>query len=77
MQTFKDNILQQIEKIEVGKIFTTKDLKFPVEKLGQVNNILSVQNRKGILDKVENGAYYKPRISSLGLGKCAPSDKEL
>ncbi|MDR3286564.1 MAG: hypothetical protein LBT27_03885 [Prevotellaceae bacterium] len=77
MQTFKENILKQIEKIEIGKIFTTDDLNFPIEKLGQVNNILSTQNRNGALDKIENGAYYKAKTSKLGLGKTSPYPTEL
>jgi hypothetical protein len=65
MQTFKEKIIIQVEKIETGKIFTAKDLNFPLEKLGQVTCILSGLYKEGKLKKIEKGAYYKPLIPPL------------
>ena len=68
MTSFRKEILQQIEQIDVGRIFTFRDLSFPNDKLANVAVFLSEQSKKGILMRVEKGAYFRPRKSALGLG---------
>jgi hypothetical protein len=68
MQSFKSNIQRQIDLIPEGKIFTFKDLAFPLSKFANVAVVLSCLARKNKLIRIEKGAYYKPRQSSLGLG---------
>ena len=36
MTSFRKEILQQIEQIDVGRIFTFRDLSFPNDKLANV-----------------------------------------
>jgi len=68
MESFKSNIHKQIEKMPEGKIFTFDDLTFPISKFAHVAVILSNLNKKKKLTRIEKGAYYKPKPSSLGLG---------
>lgn len=68
MASFRREILQQIERIDTGRIFTFRDLSFPNDKLANVAVLLSEQNKKGVLVRVEKGAYFRPRKSALGLG---------
>ena len=69
MASFRKEILGQIERIDTGRIFTFRDLSFETEKTANVAVLLSEQSRKGILVRVEKGAYYRPKKSVLGLGK--------
>lgn len=68
MKSFRSNIIKQIEIIPEGKIFTFSDLDFPVEKFANVAVILSELAKGKKLVRVEKGAYYRPKQSSLGLG---------
>lgn len=68
MASFRREILQQIEQIDTGRIFTFRDLSFPNDKLANVAVLLSEQSKKGVLVRVEKGAYFRPRKSALGLG---------
>lgn len=68
MKSFRSNIIKQIETIPEGKIFTFTDLDFPVEKFANVAVILSELAKRKKLARVEKGAYYRPKQSSLGLG---------
>jgi hypothetical protein len=68
MQSFKSDIQKQIDLIPEGKIFTFRDLVFPLSKFANVAVILSCLTQKNKLVRIEKGAYYKPRQSSLGLG---------
>ena len=68
MKSFRSNIIKQIETIPEGKIFTFTDLDFPVEKFANVAVILSELAKGKKLARVEKGAYYRPKQSSLGLG---------
>lgn len=68
MKSLKENISEQIKRIESGKIFTFKDLVFPFDKYANVSVVLSEKSKKGELIRIEKGAYYKPRKSALGLG---------
>lgn len=69
MASFRKEILQQIERIDTGRIFTFRDLSFDRKKTAHVAVLLSEQSRKGILVRIEKGAYYRPKDSTLGLGK--------
>ena len=69
MASFRKEILGQIERIDTGRIFTFRDLSFETEKTANVAVLLSEQSRKGILVRVEKGAYFRPKKSVLGLGK--------
>ena len=68
MESFRKEILNQIEQIDTGRIFTFRDLSFDAGKIANVAVLLSEQSRKGILIRVEKGAYYRPKKSVLGLG---------
>lgn len=68
MASFRKEILQQIERIDAGRIFTLRDLSFPNDKLANVAVLLSEQSKKGVLVRIEKGAYFRPRQSALGLG---------
>jgi hypothetical protein len=68
MESFKSNILKQIENITEGKIFTFSDISFPIAKFANVAVILSNLTKENKLVRVERGAYYRPKLSNLGLG---------
>ncbi len=68
MKSFKAYIQYQIESIPEGKIFTFANLAFPMDKFANVAVILSDLTKKKELVRVEKGAYYRPKQSSLGLG---------
>jgi hypothetical protein len=68
MLSFKSCVLNQIEYIPEGKIFTFKDITFPMAKFANLAVILSDLSRAGKLVRFEKGAYYRPQQSSLGLG---------
>ena len=68
MKSFKSNIHAQIEKMPEGVIFTFDDLNFPLSKFANVAVILSNLTKDKKLLRIEKGAYYKPKSSSLGLG---------
>ena len=61
MASFRKDILQQIERIDAGRIFTFQDLSFDTDKMANVAVLLSGQIRKGLLVRIEKGAYYRPR----------------
>lgn len=69
MTSFRKEILGQIERIDYGRIFTFRDLSYNVEKTANVAVLLSELTRRGILVRIEKGAYYRPKKSTLGLGK--------
>lgn len=69
MASFRKEILDQIERMDTGRIFTFRDLSFSTEKTANVAVLLSEQSRKGFLIRIEKGAYYRPKKSILGLGK--------
>ena len=58
MASFRKEILGQIERIDAGRIFTFRDLSFDTEKTANVAVLLSEQSRKGVLVRIEKGAYY-------------------
>jgi hypothetical protein len=68
MKSFKSDIINQIEIIPEGKIFTFSNLDFPMEKFANVAVILSDLSKTKKVVRVEKGAYYRPKQSSLGLG---------
>jgi len=68
MKSFKSDIINQIEIIPEGKIFTFSNLDFPMEKFANVAVILSDLSKAKKVVRVEKGAYYRPKQSSLGLG---------
>lgn len=68
MISFRKEILGQIERMDTGRIFTFRDLSFDVEKTANVAVLLSEQSRKGLIVRIEKGAYYRPGKSVLGLG---------
>ena len=49
MASFRKEILEQIERIDTGRIFTFRDLSFETEKTANVAVLLSEQSRKGVL----------------------------
>lgn len=68
VNSFRKSIKQQIDRIEPGRIFTFRDLTFDMDKTPNVAVLLSELSRKGIVVRVEKGAYYRPKNSLLGLG---------
>jgi hypothetical protein len=69
MESFRQNILQQIKHIETGRIFTFRDLSFDCDKRAYVAVLLSDLTKNGELVRLEKGVYYRPRLSALGLGQ--------
>ena len=70
MASFRKETLGQIEKIDAGRIFTFRDFSFDTEKTANVAVLFSEQSRKGVLVRIEKGAYYHPKKSVRGLGNC-------
>jgi hypothetical protein len=68
MESFRSEILSQIEVVPEGRIFTFQNLVFPIDKFANVAVLLSELTKKNKLNRIEKGAYYKPRESKLGLG---------
>lgn len=68
MASFRKELLRQIEHMAPGSIFTFRDLSFDMEKTANVAVLLSEQSKKGVLVRVEKGAYVRPRQSTLGMG---------
>jgi len=68
MKSFKSEIQRQIDLIPEGKIFTFKDFDFPLSKFASLAVILSGLSGAKKLVRIAKGAYYKPGLSSLGLG---------
>jgi len=68
MKTFKSNIHNQIDEMPEGVIFTFEDLNFPLSKFANVAVILSLLAKSKKITRIEKGAYYKPKSSSLGFG---------
>lgn len=68
MASFRKEILGQIEQIDAGRIFTFRDLSFDIGKTANVAVLLSERSRHGELVRIAKGAYYRPRVSGLGLG---------
>lgn len=68
MESFRKNIVNQVEKMPEGRIFTIKDLDFDISKSANVNVLLSELVKKDKLKRVEKGAYYRYGMSKLGLG---------
>jgi hypothetical protein len=69
MDGLRQNIVCQISDIEPGRVFTYRDLEFPSEKFGNVIHILFEKSRAGELNRLERGAFYKPKKSAFGLGE--------
>lgn len=76
MQSFRKQIISQVQAIPEGKIFTYRDLAFSPSKRGHVAVILAELKKKGIVEKAEKGAFYRPLLSRLGLGKRALAEDE-
>ena len=68
MESFRKKILRQIERIERGRIFTFRDLKFSPDKAHNVAVLLSELSKKTVVKRIDKGAYYRPKESVLGLG---------
>ena len=68
MESFQSDIHKQINTMPEGRIFTFGDLFFPFTKFAHVAVILSNLTKEKKLVRIEKGAYYKPKPSSLGLG---------
>lgn len=77
MKSFRKEIIQQIEKIPEGRIFTTKDLMFDIAKTANVNVLLAELVKKGQVKRIEKGVFYKAKESSLGLGPLPVREEEL
>ena len=68
MDSFRKMILRQIEQMDPGRIFTFGSLSFDMSKTADVAVLLSELSRKGVVARIEKGAYYRPIKSSFGLG---------
>lgn len=68
MASFRKYILEQVMAMPTGMIFSFHELDFEIEKSPLVAAYLSSLVKKGILKKFEKGAYYKPKVSTFGLG---------
>ena len=76
MESFRANMIQQIEKIDKGIIFSISNLSFAVDKMPNVCVLLSELIKKGILKRFRKGSYYKPRKSLMGLGELPLFEEE-
>lgn len=54
MVLFKKEILQQIEQIDTGRIFTFRDLSFPNEKMANVAVLLLIDTTRSNAAKSVN-----------------------
>ena len=77
MKSFRKDILEQIKRIRAGRIFTIRDLSFDSKKTANVTVLLSEQCKKGVLARLDHGAYYRPEEAVFGLGKLPPSPDEI
>ena len=68
IMSLRKDILNQIEIIDVGRIFTSHSLSFDACKIANVNVLLSELVKKGHLKRIGRGAYYKFEMSKYGLG---------
>ena len=68
MESFRKNILNQINKIPKGRIFTVKNLNFDVSKTANVNAYLYELVKKNKLKRIKKGVFYRFELSKLGLG---------
>lgn len=69
MESFRANIIRQIDHIKRGVVFSLYSFTFPIEKTANVCVLLSELYKKGIIKRVGKGNYYKPLMSSVGLGE--------
>lgn len=67
MTSFRKHIINQVQAIPAGKIFTYRDLDFVPQKRGHVAAVLAELKKKGVVEKAEKGAFYRPKPSLLGL----------
>lgn len=67
MESFRKNIIAQVELMEEGKIFTFRNLNFEPQKRANVAVVLSEMTRKGAVVRVEKGTYFRPKPSLIGL----------
>ncbi len=75
MNSFRKTILEQIRRIDAGRVFTFKDLTYDTKRTANVAVLLSEQCQRGELVRVDKGAYYRPIKSRLGL-KALPLSQE-
>ena len=68
-------IQTQIEKIAPGQIIQLKDFNLPSDNRMAMAKELSRLVRKGILNRLEKGKYFKPRKTTFGILK--PSENEI
>lgn len=67
MESFRRDIIRQVELIERGKLFTSKNLYFAPQKKANVAVVLSELTKKGNIVRVEKGVYFRPKPSLVGL----------
>ena len=68
MKSFRQQIIEQVEKIRKGRIFTAKDLTFDASMATYVNKLLSELVKKDKIKRIEKGAYYRFGMMKYGLG---------
>lgn len=68
-ESFRKNIIKQVERIEKGKLFTFKNLNFATQKKPNVAVVLSELAKKGLVIRAEKGTYFRPKPSLLGLSR--------
>ena len=76
MASFRQNIIEQVMAMPVGRIFSFHDLDFEIEKSPLVAVYLSNLVKNNTLKKFEKGAYYRPKISSFGLGTLSVREED-
>jgi len=76
MKSFRQQIIEQVMAMPTGRIFSFHELDFEMEKRPLVAVYISNLVKKNILKKFEKGAYYRPKISSFGLGALSVCEEE-
>lgn len=67
MKLLRENITQQVEQKEQGKLFTLDDLKFDPQRRSRVVAVLSELAHNQLIVRATRGVYFRPKPSRLGL----------
>lgn len=76
MNSIKQNITQQIERMEPGQVFLIKDLSFNCNK-NYIEKILSSLIKSGIVNRAYRSVYYKCEYSEILKRNIPPYDYDV
>lgn len=75
METIAGQIQKQINNTKTGVLFTYHDFKFSQGKIEALSQTLSRLVKKGIIERLRKGVFYKPQKTKFGNIK--PSETEI